>query len=537
MMIKRRTFLKTVGAAGAIGLIRPAGVKGGSKRPESHGFFSVHPFIEAHPEAVFVMRTNVDVKTNSKGNKDAGRTFSKSVFVPVKEKGIPLSHMITVKPNITNSSPYDEKYTLEYGMGIITDPHFVEGVIEGMKGLGLSGSQFYIREVTTPNFFEPRGYTGAAKRTGADIRDLARPVGMISENDLKWVDIPGGKAHRKIPYLWPINAKDTFYLNIATFKAHGMGLTLCCKNIQGSIAHNYQDFCHGFSGLMQKKAEHLNPNARKDIEEEYRRHVADRIPRWDRPDPNGGLRMEIWAQRTLDNMSVSPIGLNIIEGIYGRDGNGFLAGPNGPEENEAWDYMTNVIIFGKNTVLVDIIGHWLGGHEPGNIGLFHMAMERGFSKVLDPGKIPVYLWENGTATLIPLKHFERTALKTYYLPRDYNGQNESYYHLVDEYFDYSRIKQEPYKGPDTAYMKVLYESLPGSKNPFFEIEYGVPRTDYARMDILNMEGKQVASLMNSFRIKGAHLAVWNTQKYAPGNYQVRFRTGDFTATRDLVLKK
>ena len=27
--------------------------------------------------------------------------------------------------------------------------------------------------------------------------------------------------------------------------------------------------------------------------------------------------------------------------------------------------MTNIVIFGKNNYLVDIVGHWLGGHSPG----------------------------------------------------------------------------------------------------------------------------------------------------------------------------
>ena len=44
--------------------------------------------------------------------------------------------------------------------------------------------------------------------------------------------------------------------------------------------------------------------------------------------------MEIWAHRTIDNHTASPIGLHIIEGIYGRDGN-FSDGPNpyGNEDN------------------------------------------------------------------------------------------------------------------------------------------------------------------------------------------------------------
>ena len=35
-------------------------------------FFSLHPFIEAHPEAVFIKRTNVPVKTDAQAKQKCG---------------------------------------------------------------------------------------------------------------------------------------------------------------------------------------------------------------------------------------------------------------------------------------------------------------------------------------------------------------------------------------------------------------------------------------------------------------------------------
>jgi hypothetical protein len=95
-----------------------------------------------------------------------------------------------------------------------------------------------------------------------------------------------------------------------------------------------------------------------------------------------------------------------------------------------------VLIFGKDPFRVDIIGTWLAGHEPGNFGLFHIAKERGLSSVVNPFEIPVYQWNSGSPQITPLGDFERQPLKTYYLQRDYNGQSEPYYHLVDEPFEY-----------------------------------------------------------------------------------------------------
>ena len=70
------------------------------------------------------------------------------------------------------------------------------------------------------------------------------------------------------------------------------------------------------------------------------------------------MHQEIWAHKTCDNMSVLKTGLAMIEGIYGRDGNGFGIGN---------DYLTNLVMFSKDKFRLDLIGLYLGGHEPGNI--------------------------------------------------------------------------------------------------------------------------------------------------------------------------
>ena len=102
-MLNRRDFLKSA-AAGGLGLVSSP-VFSEAQSKASNGFFGVHPFVESHPEAVFIMRTNVDVKTNAQEIRDAGLAFGSSVFVPnpLTGKGIPLTHKIAVKPNLTCS--------------------------------------------------------------------------------------------------------------------------------------------------------------------------------------------------------------------------------------------------------------------------------------------------------------------------------------------------------------------------------------------------------------------------------------------------
>ena len=66
--MQRRTFLKSTALMGTLGAVRPIDVFG-STNQKKFDHFGVHAFVEEHPDAVFVMKTDVDIKTNS----EAGR--------------------------------------------------------------------------------------------------------------------------------------------------------------------------------------------------------------------------------------------------------------------------------------------------------------------------------------------------------------------------------------------------------------------------------------------------------------------------------
>ena len=558
-MPNRRTFIKMTALAASAGMGKPISVFAESAR-ETTGFFGAHPFVEEHPEAVFIMFTRVDVKTNAEANKKEGMKFANEVIVPKDKTGIPTSNLIPIKPNITGGggNTFDD-------MGMITDPHFVEGVIEGMKNLGIAGKQFHIREVNCSNW-DKHVYNPIARRTGADLRNMHGRVSSISpdglpswsknpvtitDDQLQWVDVPDGVVFRKIPYLWPINAPGAFFLNISKFKAHEMGLTLCCKNLQGAVGNGYQLFCWKLRSVMMLPPAHRNPNVQKDCEASFRRHVAA-IPRWDRPinpdpaskdirDEYDPVCQEVWSNRTLDNVFATKFGLCVIEGIYGRDGD-FSIGPN-PEGNEnnpngkAWDYMTNILIFGKDPLRVDIVGKWLGGHEPGNFGLFHIAMERGMLNVLNPMNIPVYHWENGQAVRKSLTWFDRTPLKTFYLQKNYNGGNEPFWHLCNEPFDYSKVDEVKPTWPSQAGARVLTQAGQTASFSRVPIEYRVPEKGNVLLEILNGKGETVAVPVIAIRDRGIHLASWDTAAFESGKYACRFRCGDYSETREIVLQK
>jgi hypothetical protein len=570
-MISRRNFLRSSSLlCGSAAFIRPSFVFAGASKPS--GYFGVHPFVEQHREAVFIMRTHVDYKTNAAACKRVGLEFGRSILVPMDKTGIPVSYNIATKPNLTAHDVVDRKrgLTLEDTMGIATDVNFVEGLFESLKELGVAGDRMHTRDINGSSVLEPRGYVAMGQRVGATIAG-AKTLLKTAE-DAKdatafvWKEVPGGVVFTQIPYLWPFNAPNSWNLNVAKFKAHAMGLTLCSKNWQGTHPSPFQRYCAKWPDIdsMQnlEKAinkEYINPKVHEVVAADFKRHGAT-IPRWNTPDmPRdnpGYVRqyrydttcMEIWAHRTIDNHAASPAGVHIIEGIYGRDGD-FNFGPNpfGSENSKdtwlnapsrggrAWDYMSNVVIFGKNPYLVDIIGHWLGGHEPGNFGLFHIAMERGELEMMNPMNIPVYEWQDGVAVRRPLTAFTRTPLRTSYLHQYLT--KEPLWHLCDEPFDYSRVSEKKLAILERPTTRPLDQHYPSANNPQLAIEYSIPARGWVLVEILDQAGNNLEVVSNAICDAGYHMAAWDTAKYASGKYKYRLRYNDFNEVHDLVLNK
>ena len=542
VMIPRRTFLKTAALGAAAYVSESHRILAGMAH-NGYTHFTVHPFIERHPEAVFIMRTNVDLKTNREANREAGVDFARSVFVPSDESGLSLSRRIAIKPNITGGGGN----TVE-SMGIITDPFFVEGVVDGMKPLGFTADRFSVREVNSKSW-EGHVYMSMAQHAGIDFRAMnGRAKGVIKEkmsgwtqtdeilgdDDTVWREIPDGIVHRQLPYLWPINARDSLLLNISKFKTHSMGLTLSCKNLQGSVANGFQNFCGGFDRIGIMPPKNVNPEFRRLLDDSLKRHAAMGIPRWDGTEcpMKEIISQEVWAARTLDNLSATDCGLHIVEGIYGHDGH-FSSGPNphGNENNprgKAWDYMSNILIFGKDPFRVDIIGHWLGGHEPGNFGFFHIAKERGMSTVLNPSNIPVYLWNNGRADLNPLAYFERTPLKTNYLQKTKGNNPEPVWHMCDEHFDYSGVDDEKPPEYEKPGIDILTTVSPSREYPMVALEYRLAEDGPARIEVSNENNETCEVIVNALRDRGAWLASWSAGGYAAGRYRITFRTTGFS---------
>jgi uncharacterized protein (DUF362 family) len=380
-------------------------------------YFGLHPFIEAHPEAVFIRRTGVTSKNDADAKKHEGGALAKQIFTLRDTPGIPLTNKFAIKPNLTETSGTGLTHA------IVTDPFVVEGLIESMKQMGIAPQNIYVREGLMRD--QPGiGYSQMAQRTGVHYADDDSRAPTTK-------DCPNGVVFKRTKYLGPFVYPDTYLINISKFKTHSKGLTLCVKNLQGTNIMPYIRFC---GDLQDEIRQDFQADAQRHIDDLWAKHKEAGIPRWDVRSAHSDARsVEMWAQRTIDSyMLLKPtVGLNIIEGVYAQNGDAFSSGPGPGGKPEI--FMTNMFIFGKDAFRVDIIGHYLAGHEPGNFGLFHIGKERGVSTALNPRNIPIYLWEDRGPRLTPLGGFTRTPLSTPYLAKP----GEAEYHLCNESFAYA----------------------------------------------------------------------------------------------------
>ncbi|MBA3974721.1 MAG: hypothetical protein C0504_10965 [Candidatus Solibacter sp.] len=391
-------------------------------------YFSLTPFIEANPKAVFIRRTSVVHKMDSAAKRAEGLKLAREIFVTSHKPGIPLSHRIILKPNVTSVTNRGRKAEDNWGAG--TDPDFYEGILIGLKELGLT--KFHFLEANMFEKWNLRGFMDINHRHGVKMNDTEPRLSRLREiPEVVWSKVPGAVVYSSIPHFAPVNEPDTWLLNIAKWKAHSMCLTQTVKNEQGLVVLPYVRFCQGWAkvtGVPDLMKPDIAPDAEARINRYFHNHAGNGFHRYAGDSRKvSPIAQEIWAQKTCDNMSVLKTGLAMVEGIYGRDGDGFHVGN---------DHMANIVIFGKDKFRVDLVGLWLGGHEPGNVHLYRIAKERGLSDTFNPWDVPVYEWTAGKAVARKLSDFPRTPLRSPYLQLP--GEDE--YHLANEPFDYDKYK-------------------------------------------------------------------------------------------------
>jgi hypothetical protein len=83
----------------------------------------------------------------------------------------------------------------------------------------------------------------------------------------------------------------------------------------------------------------------------------------------------------------------------------------------------------------------------------------------------------------------------------------------------------------------LYQNYPNPFNATTQIRYALHEVGQVRLDVYNLLGQRVATLVDDFQEVGHHSVNWDAGHVASGLYLYRLQTPDFTSTRKMVLLK
>jgi hypothetical protein len=413
MDVTRRGFLTA-----SLGAAAQAGLRGSTPQ-----YFQVHPFIEANPKAVFIRRTRVAGRLDFAGMRREGLSLGRSIFQSSVSSGIPLSHRVVLKPNVLSVTRHGNQ--VNWG----TDADFYDGLLTSLHETGLR--RFYYVEANYRSSRWSTKYDEVHERLGVDVLDPQRRAAHYHrEYGMNFATPHDAVVYGRVPHYPPIHERDTWMINIAKWRSHGMCLTQACKNAQGMTVWPFQRFCPGWA-MVTGVPDHMKPFICKDVVERVNRyfesHRRMNYSRYESTADLSPIRQEIWAHKTCDHLSTLKFGLHMIEAIYAK---------NEDPADPVKEFLPNMVMFAKDPFRLDLVGLWLGGHEPGNVHFYRIAKERGLSDTFNPWDVPVYEWDETGPVARKLTDFPRTMLKTYYLQKE----GEPLYHLVNEPFDYQRYK-------------------------------------------------------------------------------------------------
>jgi len=83
----------------------------------------------------------------------------------------------------------------------------------------------------------------------------------------------------------------------------------------------------------------------------------------------------------------------------------------------------------------------------------------------------------------------------------------------------------------------LHQNYPNPFNPVTELSFNLPAAANVSLDIFNIAGQKVATLYKGKLAPGEHSYQWDAGSVASGVYFYRLDTGEYTATKKMVLLK
>jgi hypothetical protein len=98
----------------------------------------------------------------------------------------------------------------------------------------------------------------------------------------------------------------------------------------------------------------------------------------------------------------------------------------------------------------------------------------------------------------------------------------------------TKIRHFPSSSPNKY---TLSQNYPNPFNPNTTIEFSIPKSSEVTLEIFNIVGEQVATLVSERLSAGSFSYEWDASRFAGGVYLYQLRAGDFGETKKMVLLK
>ena len=83
----------------------------------------------------------------------------------------------------------------------------------------------------------------------------------------------------------------------------------------------------------------------------------------------------------------------------------------------------------------------------------------------------------------------------------------------------------------------LVQNYPNPFNPATTIRFNIPKTSHVQLDVFNVTGKKVASLIDNQLVAGSYDIHFTGQNLPSGIYFYRLTTPQFTEVKHMILQK
>lgn len=118
--------------------------------------------------------------------------------------------------------------------------------------------------------------------------------------------------------------------------------------------------------------------------------------------------------------------------------------------------------------------------------------------------------------------------------------NKTYFLLSGRFYDYSNGVPKTTvadKSPIVPEQFTLNQNYPNPFNPVTVISYTLPTASGVRLDVFNVLGQRVETLVDTYQAAGEHSVLWNSRDYPSGVYFYRLAMNGSVETKKMILLK